>query len=362
LQSKDRYPVSRKNIIVAVVVAAVAIGIAVALLQPRPEVPPDDGGTIIADTEPRAEEIVNVASARSAFPFVQRWVAQYNNDDSSIGSVSVGYYLDEPVAPSDLVITGGLPDAASGLHHVPISAQAVVIVYNIPSFPDIPSGMKLNATLLSQVLNGSITRWNDPAISGLNPGLNLPSETIVVVHENNNSSSSVLLERYLLTGVNWSSDSIGVLGPDELAAKVRATPYSIGYVDFSYATQTRMTFAAIEIDGEYVVPSMASIEQAVEIGLQNVTANNVDFATINASRLDNSSYPITGLYYASWEPGNNATLDFVDWIIAENKGQQTLSEVQYPPVYRDGQMAINAERISNSTFREQAGQPNPAVQ
>src|SRR5688572_33500311 len=108
--------------------------------------PPDeDGGTVIANaTEPVPEEIVSVASARSAFPFVQRWVSQYNNDDSAPGSIEIGYYLEGPNTPSDLAIVGDIRHAANGSRNIPISAQAVAIVYNIPSFPDVPSGMKLD--------------------------------------------------------------------------------------------------------------------------------------------------------------------------------------------------------------------------
>lgn len=345
----------RKGWIVAVAIAAIAIGIAVALLQPRPE---EDGGTIIANaTEPAPEEIVSVASARSAFPFVQRWVTQYNGE-SAAGSIEVGYYLEEPNTPSDLMIVGDIRHAANGSHNIPISAQAVAIVYNIPSFPDIPSGMNLNASLLSSILNGTITRWDDPAIKSLNQDLNLPAERIVVVHENGNSSSLALLERHLSADIKWPDNSASVLGPDELAATVRKTPYSIGYVDFSYATQTRMTFAAIaNPHGEYVLPSMDSIGQAVNssMQIQNVSSVNQTAAMtppfMNASMLGNSSYPLTGLYYASLPDSmSNATLDFVRWIIDKDRGQQALTEVQYPPIYQDNEpLTTYAGAIINGT-------------
>ena len=343
----------RKGAIVAVVIVAiVAIGLAVAMLQPRPELP-EDGGTIIAnDTEPTPEEIVNVASARSAFPFVQRWVSQYNNDEGALGIIEIGYYLNEPDTPSDLAIIGDIRHAANGSRNIPVSAQAVAVVYNIPSFPDIPSGMKLNASVLSSILNGTITRWDDPAIKSLNQGLNLPSERIIVVHEKGNSSSLALLEGYLSTDIKWPGNSASVLGPDELATTVRKTPYSIGYVDFSYATQTRMTFASVaNPNGEYVLPSADSIGQAVNSSMQvqNVTGTNLIPPVMNASMLGNNSYPLTGLYYASL-PGNtsNATLAFVEWMIGE--GQRTLSEVQYPSIYQDNEpLATYAGAIINST-------------
>lgn len=242
-----------------------------------------------------------------------------------------------------MIIVGHIQNTI-GSRYVSVSPQAAAIVYNIPSFPDVPSGLRLNASLLYQIFNGSITRWDDPAIRDLNEGLNLPSERIVIVHEAGNSSTLALVERYLSTPVTWSESSIRVMGPDELATTVRTMPYSIGYVDFSYATQTRMTFAALDSGSEYVLPSSDSIEMAIDTGLQNDTANVI----INASRFDNSSYPLTGLYYASLGQESNATLDFIDWITSD-EGQRVLAEVQYPLIYSAGHLATYEERESNST-------------
>ncbi|MEP0825078.1 MAG: substrate-binding domain-containing protein [Nitrososphaera sp.] len=325
------------------------------MLQSRPaEEPPDeDGGpTNVADgTQP---EIVNVESARSAFPFVQRWVAQYNNEATS-GRIEVGYYLDEPRLTGDLIIVGKMHDSTES-RYIPVSAQAAAIVYNVPSFPDIPSGLKLNATLLNQIFNGTVTRWNDPAIRDLNKGLNLPSERIVVVRESSNSSTLALIENYISENVTWRADSVRVMGPDELATTVRTTPYSIGYVDFSYAVQTRMTFAALEnSDGEFVLPSMDSIDQAVNSSLtvQNFTRtnNHSDVIYANASMIGNSSYPITGLYYARLpSSASNATIDFVEWIVDRDGGQQVLSQVQYPSIYENNKpLTTYARSVINRT-------------
>jgi phosphate transport system substrate-binding protein len=356
----------KKAIVASAIVVVFAIGIAIAMLQPRLGFPPGDsgdGGTVIANaTEPVPKEIVSVASERSAFPFVQRWVSEYNNDENAAGSVELGYFLDQPTTPSDLVILGNIGETKNNSNYVPVSAQAVVVVYNIPSFPDIPSGMKLNSSVLSSILSGTITTWDDPAIKNLNGDMNLPAEKIILVHENRNSSSLVLLENYVSTDIRWPKNSISALGPDELASLIRKTPYSIGYVDFSYATQTRMTFAAIEdLDGEYVIPSKDSIARAVNssMQLQNVTGiNQTNVLTpplMNASMLRNNSYPLTGLYYASWpnstsDDARNATLDFVKWMIDEDGGQQTLLEVQYPPIYNDNEPLANyAGAIINTT-------------
>ena len=309
---------------------------------------------------------IDIVSTTSAFPFVQRWVAQYENQQlATSGNVNVDYLTDREIIVaeggsdrSDLAIVGVPDENNNNILYVPVSAQAVAIVYNIPSFPDIPSGLRLNSTTLFLILNGSISRWDDAAIKNLNPSLNLPDERIVVVHsgdDNNNSSSSasslVLLNQYLgLPSLSWpKNDSIAASGPAELAEMVRKIPYSVGYVDFSYAVQTRMTYAAIgDTDGDYIVPSTQSIGRAVDVALQfhNSSTDRSSSQqqqlppTINASRLVNGSYSIVGFYYAGLLTNDDkegrddvATLDFVNWIISEGGGQQTLLEVQYPPIY-----------------------------
>jgi phosphate transport system substrate-binding protein len=309
---------------------------------------------------------INIVSTTSAFPFVQRWIAQYENQQLlSSGNVNVDYLEDSEIiaaiggiGDSDLAIVGLLEESNSSLY-IPVSAQAVAIVYNIPSFPDIPSGLRLNSTMLFLILNGSITQWNDRAIKELNPSLNLPDERIVVVHSgsvnNGNTSPRLLLNQYLgVQNLSWpKNNSIIASGPAELAEMVRKIPYSIGYVDFSYAVQTRMTYAAIgDANGDYIVPSTQSIGRAIDVAVQfHNSSTDVSSSqqqppppTINASRIMSDSYPIVGLYYASLLANNDnkegegrrinaSMLDFVEWIISESGGQQTLLEVQYPSIY-----------------------------
>jgi phosphate transport system substrate-binding protein len=370
------------SILLLVVVSLAAVIVVVSSLltpffQPRSDVPFEQDeveesrmATTDNSNETSATTImpttIDILSTTSAFPFVQRWIAQYENQQlESSGNVNVNYLSDSELivaqeGRSGLAIVGVPNENTNNTLNIPVSAQAVAIVYNIPSFPDISSGLRLNSTMLSLILNGSITQWNDAAIKDLNPSLNLPGERIVVVHggdDNNNSSSSslILLNQYLgLESLSWpKNDSITVSGPAELAETVRKTPYSVGYVDFSYAVQTRMTYAAIgDADGNYIVPSMQTIGQAVDIALQfqesitHPTSSSLlqqSPPTVNASRIVNGSYPIVGLYYASLLANDDeredegqrrkARLDFVEWIISETGGQQTLLEVQYPPIY-----------------------------
>jgi ABC-type phosphate transport system substrate-binding protein len=156
---------------------------------------------------------------------------------------------------------------------------------------------------------------------------------------------------------------------------VRKIPYSVGYVDFSYAVQARMTYAAIgDADGDYIVPSVQSIGRAVDVPLQfhnsstdrssSLQKREHPPPTINMSRIVSGSYPIVGLYYASLlandddrdkeEEGrrrNAAMLDFVEWIISESGGQQTLLEVQYPPIYPGNQQLATYAEIVIDTIQ-----------
>ncbi|HEX6282938.1 MAG TPA: substrate-binding domain-containing protein [Nitrososphaera sp.] len=373
------------------IVIVVVTSLLTPFFQPRSDLPPERDEaekTRIATNDSSSNQTaaitimpttIDIISTTSAFPFVQRWAAQYENQQlASSGNVNVDYLADREIIVAeggsgrrDLAIVG-VPDVnKNNTLYVPVSAQAVAIVYNIPSFPDIPSGLRLNSTMLFLILNGSITRWDDAAIKDLNPSLNLPDERIVVVHssddDNNNGSSSsslMLLNQYLgPQSLSWpKNDSIAASGPAELAEMVRKIPYSIGYVDFSYAVQTRMTYAAIgDADGDYIVPSTQSIDRAVDVALQFHNSNTDRSSsqqppTINASRIVNGSYPIVGLYYASLlandniEGRNAATLDFVEWIISENGGQQTLLEVQYPPIYRGNEQLATYAKIAMDTI------------
>jgi phosphate transport system substrate-binding protein len=316
---------------------------------------------------------IDVVSTTTAFPFVQRWAAQYENQQlPSSGNLNVDYLEERQIreangSDSHLAIVG-IPDENNDILYIPVSAQAVAIVYNIPAFPDIPSGLRLNSTMLYLILNGSITRWNDAAIKDLNPSLNLPDERIVVVHssdiDNSSSSSLALLNQYLgFQSISWPNDSITASGSAELAEMVRKIPYSVGYVDFSYAVQTRMTYAAIgDADGDYIIPSTQSIGRGVDVALEfhnssmHQSSSPQQPPTINASRLVNGSYPIVGLYYASLlandhkEGQNAAALYFVQWIISEGGGQQTLLEVQYPPIYRSNKQLATYAKTTMDTI------------
>lgn len=353
----------RKAAAIAVVVIAAAGLSAYFLLlyssgMPPPG-PPNGNGTGTT-----TKTSLSVLSSPATFPFVERWAAQYNNG-RNLGTVQPFYSADAddaniPVLYSnvssfltdhsaDLAVSGRAVQPTdnftyTGSVFLPVSPQAIVIVYNVPGFPDLSSGLKLDAPTLYAVLSGNATHWNDPRIQELNPDLNLPGEPIVVVHERKSGSATGLLEQYLNSTIAWPESSQAADSPDTLSAAVRQTPFSIGYVDFSNAVQTRMTYADLQnSDGEYVVPSSDSIGRAVQNGTIVHEPEDSEMTlppTVSVGQLGNGSYPVVGFYYVAFidAPGAQssekaaASLDFARWISGES-GQQMLADVQYPSVY-----------------------------
>lgn len=343
---------------------------------------------------------VSVLSSPSALPFVERWAAQYNSE-KNLGNVNVNYsdHADDSSIPvlypnissfladhsADLVITSR-PIATKGNFtytgslFLPVSPQAVSVVYNIPSLPDVPSGLRLDPVVLYKVLSGNIRYWDDATIKSLNPDISLPHKQIVVIHEGPAGSASDMLGRYLSSVSNgtlvWPKSSLVADSANNLSAMVRQTPYSIGYVDFAFATQTRMTYASLKnSDGQYLMPSADSISAALRngtivnpaliIGTGPRNSALVSPPTISIGQLGNGSYPVVGFYYATFADraiglGTNETamhgkdaavMDFVRWI-AGREGQQVIKDMQYPSVYAESkELAAFAEKVLGTTTK-----------
>lgn len=365
----------KKAAIVATVAVAAAAIVIVALWQSMatgdgPAPAPGPGGN---GTNGGSEKIpVNILSSPSSFPFVDKWVAQYNSGQN-LGTAKASYdhEADEPfqyqnvtgflsINGADIAISGRAPSGwGNETVLVPVSPQATAIAYNVPGLPDVPSGLRLDQTTLAAIFSGNITQWNDPRIRDKNPDTALPAEKIVVVREGRAGSSSDLIAQYIGNDTAWAADSLLADSPEDLSTTVRQTPYSIGYIDFSYAIQTRMTYAALaNSDGEYVLPSLDSIGRAVQNGTI-VQGNGTDLSSApstSVGRLGAGSYPIVGFYYAVLDgrdlapgtPGHEkaaAALDFANWA-AGPEGQQILVDMQYPWIYdRSAALAGYAESL-----------------
>jgi phosphate transport system substrate-binding protein len=186
--------------------------------------------------------------------------------------------------------------------YFPVQIGPIAIAYNVSGV----TGLKLDATVLAGIFSGKITTWNNSAITALNPGVSLPSASINLEVRSDSSGTTANFSQYLVdaAGSAWTLGTSSIIsfpksahandGGSAVAAAVKATSDSIGYVDFSTATATGLTAASIKNSaGDYVAPSSASAAAAAT----HVTpAANLTFLTVDEPGA--TSYPIT---YQSWD-------------------------------------------------------------
>jgi phosphate transport system substrate-binding protein len=230
-----------------------------------------------------------------------------------------------------------------------------------------PGQLKLNGVLLADIFMARISRWNDPAIVALNPGLALPDAPIAIVRRADGSGTSFIFTNYLSkaspewkrrvgegTAVNWPAGA-GAKGNEGVAAFVQRLPNSIGYLEYAYARQNRISFVSLQNrDGQFIVPSDASFKAA---------AAGADwsrsFYQILTDQPGKEAWPITGatfiLMHAVQERPTQAStvLRFFDW--SYGNGDAAAVELQYVPMPEPVKAA--ARKLWASSIKDAAGRP-----
>ena len=238
--------------------------------------------TMLITTQAYATDITG-AGATFPYPIYAKWAESYNVKTGvklnyqSIGSgggikqinnktVDFGA-SDKPLKPEEL--------DKSGLTQFPAVVGGVVPVVNIPGVGN--GELHLNGQVLADIYLKKITKWNDPAIKGLNPSLALPDSAITVVHRSDGSGTSFIFTNYLSkvskewadkvgadTSVAWPT-GVGGKGNEGVASYAQRIKGSIGYVEFAYAKQNNLPYASMQNrDGEVVQPSIESFQSAAQ--------------------------------------------------------------------------------------------------
>ncbi|WP_420888012.1 phosphate ABC transporter substrate-binding protein PstS [Candidatus Nitrosotenuis chungbukensis] len=255
---------------------------------------------------------VTGAGATFPFPLLDLWRVKYNAEHpninmnyQSIGSGGgVKQHIEKTVnfAATDAPLTAGELELVPDSLHIPEAIGGITISYNVPEIPE--SGLKLTGKQIADIFLGKITKWNDPSILETNPDLSLPDKNILVVHRSDGSGTTHVFTEYLnMVSQDWHDQigfgksipwpaGVGAAGNEGVAATVRTTPYSIGYVELAYAFQNDMTFAYVENgDGTaFIEPSLetlsasaagaaSSLPQAHE-SWQGITINNALWAKL----------------------------------------------------------------------------------
>lgn len=229
--------------------------------------------------------------------------------------------------------------AKDGLVQFPTVIGGVIPVVNIKGIA--PGQIKLTGQALGDIYLGKITKWNDPALTALNPGVPLPDATISVVRRADGSGTSFIFTNYLSkvnaewkakvgegTAVNWPTGA-GGKGNEGVSAFVQRLPNSIGYVEYAYVKQNKMTYTQLKNkDGNFASPDDAAFKSA---------AAGADWAKsfyqVLTEQPGKDSWPITGatfimMHKAQDKPASAAAaLKFFEWAYAN--GDKSAGDLEY---------------------------------
>ena len=232
--------------------------------------------------------------------------------------------------------------AKEGLVQFPTVIGGVVPVVNVKGIQ--PGQLKLTGEVLGNIYLGTIKKWNDPAIVALNPGLALPDSAIAAVRRADASGTSFIFTNYLSkvnaewktkvgdgTSVNWPTGA-GGKGNEGVSAFVQRLPNSIGYVEYAYAKQNKMSHVSIKnADGNFVQPDDETFKAAAAGAEWSKS-----FYQVLTNQTGKNAWPISGatfilLHKQQDKPAQGATtLKFFDW--AYNTGDKSAAELEYVPL------------------------------
>jgi phosphate transport system substrate-binding protein len=245
---------------------------------------------------------------------------------------------------SDAPMTDQQIQAAGGdILHVPITIGAVSVGYNLPG---VSSGVKMTGDVLTKIYMGQITKWNDPALTALNPGMKLPDLPIAVVHRSDGSGTTFIFTSYLSavspdwktkvgasTSVNWPTGA-GGKGSEGVAGVVKQTPGGIGYFELAYSTQNNIASVSMQNQaGQFVAPSVQGASLAAAGAANNMPP---DLRAVFVNAPGQNVYPISGFSWVVINQGQTdakaapAVVHLLWWMI--NQGQQSATALQYAPL------------------------------
>ena len=301
----------------------------------------------------RADVTLTGAGATFPKPLYDKWSAEYNRQHpevrinyQGIGSGGGIKQITEKtvdVGATDGPMSDKQLEKAPGILHIPMTLGAVVPVYNLPQV-DAAKPLIFSGEVLAELYLGKITKWNDPKLAKLNPGVHLPDRAVTIVHRSDGSGTTYIFADYLSvvnkewatkvgknTSVNWPT-GVGGKGSEQVAAQVKHLPGAIGYVELAYATQNKLPVANLKnAAGNFVAPSPESVSQAMATA---TIPDDFRFSMVNAP--GEGSYPIAG---ASWvllyEKQGDAKkgkmlVNFLKWCVTE--GQKTSPKLAYAPL------------------------------
>jgi len=296
---------------------------------------------------------LNGAGATFPNPMYQKWFSEYHKAHPDIQfnyqSIGSGGGIRQVLAQTvDFGASDGpmtdeqLAQAKTKILHIPTVMGAVVPAYNVPG---VSSELKFTPEALSGIFLGKITTWNDPAIAKANPGVNLPNQTIIVIHRSDGSGTTYIFTDYLSkvssdwqngpgkgTSVKWPV-GLGGKGNEGVAGMIRQMQGGIGYIELIYAVQNKIDYGSVKnASGTFVKASLESVTAAAA----SAKSMPADFRVSITNAPGKDAYPISSFTWLlipekSKEANKGKILaDFLTWMVDD--GQKMTAELSYAPL------------------------------
>jgi phosphate transport system substrate-binding protein len=292
------------------------------------------------------------AGATFPYPLYAKWAEAYKAK-TGVGlnyqSIGSGGGIKQIIAKTvDFGASDAPLDTAmlekEGLVQFPMVMGGVVPVFKLDGIK--PGGLRLTGTVLADIYLGKITKWNAPAIAALNKDVKLPDMDITVVSRSDGSGTTFIFTNYLSkvsaewkdkagnnTSVKWPAGVAGK-GNEGVAAYVQRLPGSIGYVEYAYALQNKMSYVLLQNkDGNFVGPDDTTFRAAAANAQWDKAPG---FNLLLTDQAGKESWPITGatfiLMHKKQDKPENAliALKFFDW--AYEGGDKMAIDLDYVPM------------------------------
>jgi phosphate transport system substrate-binding protein len=287
--------------------------------------------------------LLNAAGATFPYPIYSKWFDLYHTAHSnvqinyqSIGSGGgIRQLLDKTVdfgASDGPMNDDQLKQATVPILHFPTVLGAAIPAYNVPG---VQGDLNFTPDALSGIFLGTVTKWNDPAITSVNPGVKLPGDDIVVVHRSDGSGTSYIWTDYLSkvnpawqskvgkgTSVNWPV-GLGGKGNEGVSALVQQTPGSLGYVELIYAIQNKMPYGKVKnSSGVFVKADLASVSAAAAAAAKFIPD---DFRVSITNPEGKAAYPIASFTWLlipskfADSAKRDVVKDFLKWALTDGQ-------------------------------------------
>lgn len=236
--------------------------------------------------------------------------------------------------------------AAKGqVFHIPTVLGADAVTWNLPTLGT--TQLQFDAAVIADIFLGKITKWNDPRLVALNPGVTLPAIDLLVVHRSDGSGTTYIWTDYLSTvseewntkvgrgkSVNWPV-GLGGKGNEGVTQQIKQLEGSIGYVELIYATANSLPVAAIQNkSGKFVVPSLESVSAAAA-GMNLPSDTDFRVSIVNAD--GENAYPVSSFTWLLIQPDiadvakGKAIKEFLMWMTGADAAKMA-AELHYAPL------------------------------